>query len=64
MISYIDYYKDLNKLAMNNNYTMIRAKGSHGIFSNGKGNIIVIPQGRTIDKGLSLKIQKDILKSS
>lgn len=63
-ISYIDDYKDLNKLAMNNNYTMIRAKGSHGIFSNGKGNIIVIPQGRTIGKGLSLKIQKDILKSS
>lgn len=63
-ITYIDDYKDLNKLAINNNYTMIRAKGSHGIFSNGKGNIIVIPQGRTIGKGLSLKIQKDILKSS
>lgn len=52
-------YKELNKLANKAGYTFDRQKGDHATFVK-DGKIIVIPQGRTIGKGLSIKIQKDI----
>lgn len=62
-IEYIDDYKRLNKLATDSGYSMIRSNGDHGIFKNEDGSVVVIPQGRTIGKGLSLKIQKVLLKA-
>lgn len=56
---YIDDYKKLNKLALSNGFEYVRCNGDHGIYKNNNG-IVVIPQGRTIGKGLSLKIQKMI----
>lgn len=60
-IPYIDSYKELNKLANVNGYNYIRSNGGHGIFKNSSGRIVIIPQGRDIGKGLSIKIQKAIL---
>lgn len=56
--TYIDSYRELNKLAENKGYVQIRNNGDHGIFSNNKGEVIIIPQGRSIGKGLSFRIQK------
>lgn len=53
-------YKQLNKIANNNGFQKLRQNGDHGIFKNENGDLIVIPQGRAIGKGLNLKIQKDI----
>ena len=62
---YIPSYKDLNSLALNNGFDLIRIKGDHGIFKNASNGLtIVIPQGRDVGKGLSIKIQKDIAKYS
>lgn len=58
---YINEYKVLNKIAYDNGFKLIRVVGSHGVFKNQFGKIIIIPQGRSIGKGLSLKIQKDIM---
>lgn len=58
---FIDDYKELNSLAESNGYVYIRSKGDHGIYKNKKGEVVVIPQGRVIGKGLSIRIQKDIL---
>lgn len=60
-VKFIDDYKLLNKLAENSGFVYDRSKGDHGIFKNAIGNIVIIPQGRTIGKGLSIKIQKSIL---
>lgn len=59
-IKFIDDYRTLNKLAEDNGFKYDRCNGDHGIFKNDKGLIVVIPQGRTIGKGLSFKIQKII----
>lgn len=59
-LDYIDDYKRLNKLAIDNGFEYIRSKGDHGIYKN-KNGLVVIPQGRSIGKGLSIKIQKSIL---
>ena len=59
-LDYIDDYKKLNKLAIDNGFEYIRSKGDHGIYKN-KNGLVVIPQGRSIGKGLSIKIQKSIL---
>lgn len=59
-LDYIDDYKKLNKLAKDNGFEYIRCRGDHGIFKNNNGTV-VIPQGRSIGKGLSFKIQKAIL---
>lgn len=54
-------HKELTKLAIQEGFKMIRYNGDHGIMKNEKTNqTVVIPQGRDIGKGLSLKIQKDI----
>lgn len=60
-IDYIDDYKRLNKIATDNGYSLVRSNGDHGIFRNLDGNVVVIPQGRTVGKGLSMRIQKVIL---
>lgn len=57
-------YKALNKLAANNGYVLRNQTGSHGQYKHINGNLITIPQGRTIGKGLSCKIQKNILGGS
>ena len=55
----------MNSLALNNGFDLIRIKGDHGIFKNASNGLtIVIPQGRDVGKGLSIKIQKDIAKYS
>lgn len=59
-LDYISDYKRLNKLAKDNGFNLVRCKGDHGIFKNDTG-LVVIPQGRSIGKGLSFKIQKAIL---
>lgn len=59
-IKFRDKYRDLNAIAEQNGFNKIRQKGDHGIFRRNDGSTIVIPQGRKIGKGLSLKIQKDI----
>lgn len=59
-LDYIDDYKKLNKLATDNGFEYIRSKGDHGIYKN-KNGLVVIPQGRSVGKGLSIKIQKSIL---
>lgn len=58
----IPSYRKLNKLAKQNGYTKIRDNGDHGIFRRYDGSTVVIPQGRSIGKGLSFKIQKDLEK--
>lgn len=62
-IDYIDDYKKLNKLAFDSGYSLIRSNGDHGIFKNENGDVVVIPQGRSVGKGLSLKIQKVLLNA-
>lgn len=57
---YIDDYRQLNKLATSKGFTYERSNGDHGIYKDNKGRIVVIPQGRSIGKGLSLKIQKSL----
>lgn len=59
-VKFRDKYRDLNNIAEENGFVKIRQKGDHGIFKKNDGSTIVIPQGRRIGKGLSLKIQKDI----
>lgn len=53
-------FKKLNKLAMDAGYSKIRQKGDHAVFKKIDGTVVVIPQGRTIGKGLSYEIQRDI----
>ena len=58
--SYIADYRSLSILAKNKGFDLIRCNGDHGIFRNNKGHVVVIPQGRRIGKGLSIKIQKNL----
>lgn len=58
--SYIADYRSLSILAKNKGFDLIRCNGDHGIFRNNKGHVVVIPQGRKIGKGLSIKIQKNL----
>ena len=52
-------YKELNRIAIDKGYSKVRQKGDHGIFRKSDGSVVVIPQGRDIGKGLSIRIQKD-----
>lgn len=56
----IPSYRKLNKLAKEKGYTKIRDNGDHGIFRQHDGSTVVIPQGRSVGKGLSIRIQKDV----
>ena len=62
-LEYIDDYRKLNKLAIDNGFEYVRCKGDHGIYKNENG-LVVIPQGRSVGKGLSIKIQKAIVSLS
>lgn len=55
-------YRELNKLAENAGLQKVRHSGDHAIFKTLDGEVVVIPQGRTICRSLSNKIQRDILK--
>lgn len=59
-LNYISSSRELSNLAKSFGYNKVRQNGDHGIFKKLDGSTIVIPQGRKIGKGLSLKIQKDI----
>lgn len=56
-------FKTLNKMAHQAGFEKVRQKGDHGIFKSISGEVVVIPQGRNIGKGLSCKIQRDIIQS-
>lgn len=60
----IENYRDLNRLAESNGYEQIRQQGDHGIFVNKENDLLIIPQGRKVGKGLSKKICKQILNSN
>lgn len=53
--------RELNKLARDYGYRKVRQRGDHGVFKREDGHIVIIPQGRSIGKGLSCKIQKHVL---
>ena len=57
---YIDSYLKLNKLAESKGFIKIRSNGDHAIFRDNSGKTVVIPQGRSIGKGLSFTIQNSI----
>lgn len=58
-VVFTDDYKELNRIAEENGFSYVRCNGDHGIFKSENG-MVVIPQGRSIGKGLSIKIQKNI----
>lgn len=54
--------KELMKLAQDNGYELVRICGSHHIFKDADGKVVVIPLHSTdIQKGLSHAIQKQVL---
>ncbi|MGL5066458.1 MAG: hypothetical protein ACRC6T_01335 [Sarcina sp.] len=53
-------YKELNTMAVDSGYKLIRCHGDHGIFSNDSGEVMIIPQGRDIGKGLQIQIVKKL----
>lgn len=55
-------YRSLNRLAKRSGFSKVRQKGDHGIFKSEDGTVAVIPQGRSVGKGLSCKIQKTLAK--
>lgn len=59
-LGHIGKFRELNKIAGNKGFTKVRQKGDHGVFRRYDGSTVVIPQGREIGKGLSIRIQKDL----
>lgn len=57
---YIENPIELSSLAQDKGYTYERSNGDHAIYKNKDGLVVIIPQGRNIGKGLSIRIQKDI----
>ena len=56
--------QELLKLANKNGYNFKRQTGSHMILENDRGKVIVIPiHDNDIQRGLSVKIQKDIFRN-
>ena len=53
-------WREISKVAIENGYILERQSGDHGIFINSIGNVVVIPQGRSIGKGLQIRILKSI----
>ena len=53
--------KEMIKLAEHNGFKYIRSKGDHDIYRNKTGAITIIPQ-HDLGKGLSIAIQKQIMK--
>lgn len=57
-------YKDFEKILLKSGFKILRQKGSHVLFRNFEGKIIVIPnnRGKTIKEGLAHKIVTKDLK--
>jgi predicted RNA binding protein YcfA (HicA-like mRNA interferase family) len=57
-------YKDFEKSFLKLGYKILRQKGSHVLFGNAEGKVIVIPhhKGKTIKEGLAHKIITKDLK--
>lgn len=53
-------WKDLEKEILSKGFSLIRSNGDHGIYRNPKGEVIVMPRGRDIGKGLQIKIRKQL----
>ena len=53
-------YKELNTLATDKGYKRSRTTGDHGIYKNTNGDLLIIPQGRVIGKGLQRIITKQL----
>ncbi|MBP3707072.1 MAG: hypothetical protein J6J36_00445 [Clostridia bacterium] len=60
---YIGDYRRLNSLAKENGYKFKSQKGDHAKYEDEEGNVVIIPQGRDVGYGLSIRIQKDIKKT-
>lgn len=56
--------RELNNLAKSCGYKKIRQKGDHGVYKKENGEVVVIPQRTYLGKGLSCKIQKNVLTST
>ena len=57
-------YKDFERVLIKLKYLKLRQKGSHVLFGNAEGKVIVIPhhKGKTIKEGLAHKIITKDLK--
>ena len=55
-------HQDIVKIAKKNGFYLVRQRGSHAVYSDGR-TIITIPvhAGKTLGKGLSMKLIKRIL---
>lgn len=53
-------WKELEQKILNNNFSLVRQNGDHGIYKNASGQVIVMPRGREIGKGLQIKILKQL----
>lgn len=53
-------WRELEKLAIDKGYEYIRSNGDHGIYKNSSNNMVIIPRGRAIGKGLQMTILKQI----
>lgn len=54
-------YKELHAQAIENGWELVRNRGDHGIYkSASKTNLLVIPQGRVIGKGLQMLIERSM----
>ncbi len=57
-------YKDFERAFLKLGYKVLRQKGSHVLFGNSEGKVVVIPyhRGKTIKEGLAHKIITKDLK--
>ena len=53
-------WKELEQKILDNNFSLVRQNGDHGIYKNVDGQVIVMPRGREIGKGLQIKILKQL----
>ncbi len=56
-------YKEIDKIIKTSGFESVRQKGSHKIYSSFEGESIPVPQ-HSLGKGLSCKIQKQILQKN
>ena len=57
------HWRELESKILSNNFSLIRQNGDHGIYRNSRGEVIVMPRGREIGKGLQIKILKQLEES-
>lgn len=56
-------YKEMEKLALSNNYVYKWSNGSHNVYEHAHSNKIVVIPAHELGLGLSIKIQKQILSN-